>query len=730
MKLYRPILIFVFFLLCSRLDARPVHNRAITLHQPDGKTIKAFIHGDEFFHTIKDSQGHNLIKDSEGYWCYASYAPNGRKYSSGYLAGEDAPSSILSASKNIPEIAIQSERRKNFQEALARDAMKKMQKLNITEEDPIATEKRMCTILLVEFADKKMTYTKQDFENMVMQEGYSRDGASGSINDYLNDQFRGDIEFSYQISDIITLDNNCENYFGNSENDSDINAAAAVAEACQKASKSGINFSLADSDLDGEVDNVFLFVAGLDEADGGGEECVWSHMYYLEYSQFKGLAVDGKIINNYAISTELKVTDQDETQFTSIGTFCHEYGHALGLKDMYDTDYKGSGGQGNGLWLTTGIMDGGNGNNNFNTPPNYNAIDYDTIGLGMPETLKTGHYELEAIHINRRFLKMETGNPGEYYLIEHRDNTGWDKHIGGSGLLIYHIDKSEYSAGHSDWYGSTLSASERWEYNEVNCNPNRQCAKLISATDGINAFNDDGIYNNNCSLIFYPNTNNNSFSPTTTPAFVFWDGTESPLAITSISKQGDKICFDVTQISDIIVPEIKITHTDVFQNEVIIQWESSISDFEEAAHITWGITGEETQSLEVEPYDKGKYAIRLENLKHTCSYQVNIIFKTGGISSKEVTVNFTTKREYDNHPFIFLNNVARNEDGSFSKGTMLPLIIFNHKDCKDIQWYMGNTGISPGANGYYKLSSSGKLKAIITNKDGSKDILIKEIRIR
>ena len=73
---------------------------------------------------------------------------------------------------------------------------------------------------------------------------------------------------------------------------------------------------------------------------------------------------------------------------------------------MYDTDLEGSGGKSEALWKTTALMDGGNYNNDGRTPPYYNAIDRDMLGIGKPEELKEGKYKLEPVNVNGRFLKF------------------------------------------------------------------------------------------------------------------------------------------------------------------------------------------------------------------------------------------------------------------------------------------------------------------------------------
>lgn len=718
-------------LLAVQALAFPVHKKSVILTQADGSTFSAVISGDEFSHSTKDFFGHNLIQDSESNWCYATILPDGSKISSGYIVGKQAPSEVLSSSLSIDgrEMPVNERRTKmNLGLSQKESILKRLQDSRTKAGGPI---KKHCMILLVEFKDKKMTYTRQDFVDMVTKHGYNRDGATGSVDDYFNDQFKGDFEFSYEISDIITLDNDCAKYFSNDSNGSDANAPAAVAEACQKAADAGVDFSVCDDDNDGEVDNVFLFVAGLDEADGGGEDCVWSHMYYLQYTSFKGLALNGKVINNYAISTELRKTYPNKTNFAGIGTFCHEYSHALGLMDMYDTDYEGSGGRGNGLWWSTGLMDGGSNNNEFNTPAHYSAIDYDSAGIGNPETLKTGRYTLEPISVERRYLKMETGVPGEYYLIECRNNKNWDRYIGGKGLLIYHIDKSSQGAGGSDSYrGRTVTAKQRWADNEINCRPERQCAELVSATSGLKTFTSDGYLSGNCSKVFFPSSANNSFTAETSPAFIFWNGTESPLALVDIKLDGENVKFTVANLNDLNLPDVSLGNVEVFQDAAILQWESDDPTYEGNATVSWGSSGDESTELEVEPYEAGRYALVLDGLQAMTAYNAVISFKSSGFSSPEVPVNFTTKVRYDGYPFIFLNNVKRTESGVFEKGAQLPLRVYNLKNVKNVLWYMGNTQISVGKNGYYELNSSGRLKAVVEYSDGSKDILMKEVNIQ
>lgn len=678
---------------------------SITLAQPDGSTLEGKLKGDEFSHYVTDIQGHVLKQNSDGFWCYGLFSPDGTVHSSGFIVGNDAPGHILSASSYVPY------------QALSMNSVKKRNTLPpikpVTRNGDESPVKKHCIILLGQYQDLKMTYTQEDFANLI-------NSGTTSARQYFEDQFLGAYEFTFEVGPIVTLSNK-QAYFGkNDSSGNDEKAAEAVAEACRLASAQGVDFSLYDDDGDGNVDNVFVFMAGKDEAECGEENCIWSHSWYLSAANIN-LVIDGKKIDSYAISSELSyIYDSRKFLFTTIGTFCHEYSHTLGLMDMYDTDAE-TGGKSDGLWGSTALMDSGNYNDSGRTPPYYNAIDRDMLGIGKAEELIPGTYELEPVNMNGRFFRYETGNEGEYYLIECRKNSGWDKHIGGSGLAIYHIDKSHNMTGMSEVFGRTVTASERWWSNEVNCLASHQCADMIEAyPDAVSA-----------SQVFFPYSRNNSFSSFSNPSFKFWDGTASPIALSGITRKGDNIVFTVGTLGSVLPGPATITSQEVFQDGAAIQWEISDPSYSGEAVVEWGRSGKEMERLSIKPYQPGKYALALFGLAGSTAYNVHIWYESDGIKGKEAAVNFTTKTVYrDSYPYMYLRNVARNEDGSFPEGTLLPLRIYNLAGKGTIEWVMDGKSVSVDGSGYYEVRKSGGLKAVITYDDGSTDVVYKMITVR
>jgi len=712
-----------FLALCVPLLAIPV-DRIVVLTQPDGAVLRAHLRGDEFSHILTDLQGHALIQDSDGFYCYARYNADGSRYSTGHYATEEAPAHILASSQYIPyqALSLQAAARRR---TLARIRGKQPGMIRrLSERHGPATKaspiRKHCIVLLAEFSNLAMKYTRDDFVRMITQKGYAYNGATGSVLDYFTDQFGGAYEFTFDIGPLVTLSGTQKDYGAHDGEDNDKNPAGLVEEACRKSHDLGVDFSQYDDDEDGYVDNVFVMVAGKDEADGGGEDCIWSHQWYLSASGIS-LSLDGKVIDNYAISTELGLNAVGNFVLAPIGTFCHEYSHTLGLVDMYDTDYEASGGVSEALWGTTGLMDHGNSNNAGNTPPGYNAIDYDMLGTGRCEALVPGTYTLEPIRDNMRYFKLETGVEGEYFLFECRAQAGWDRFIGGSGLAVYHIDKSHRNAGYSDQESRDMQAIERWFYNEVNCRPDYQCADMVEANRSSLAYVQE---------VFFPQSGKNAFTPETDPPFVFRDGSPSPIAITNIVQHGENISFRVSYSHEIQVPEVKNIKSEVFQDGAVIQWDADMEDFTGEAIVLWGRSGGEMTRTVVNPFQDNHFAICLEGMDPQTAYQVEIRFVNGGIEGQPVRADFTTRSRRDKIPFIFLKNVARNSDGSFVKGAALPLRVYNLENADQITWFWNGRVVRPEADGYFTVQAGGTLRVEIVRKDGSKDIISKTLIIR
>ena len=114
--------------------------------------------------------------------------------------------------------------------------------------------------------------------------------------------------------------------------------AADVVDAINAADP---DFPWADYDLDkdNEIDHVILIHAGIDKSDGGGEygwQQIWAHRGSVDGRQGGYLADDGGTPDDPADDVRLRgYTIQPENLY--LGVLVHEFGHDLGLPDLYDT---------------------------------------------------------------------------------------------------------------------------------------------------------------------------------------------------------------------------------------------------------------------------------------------------------------------------------------------------------------------------------------------------------
>ena len=300
-------------------------------------------------------------------------------------------------------------------------------------------------VILVNFKDLKFQYKLSDYEKMLNESGYSANNGVGSARDYFiacSDSIfspifdcYGPIELNYDYA-----------YY-------DKNTAKMIVEACMKVSDTGVNMAQYDTNNDGRLDNVFVYYAGHNEAEGGPSASIWPHRSIVT----SGDRVDGKLIYDYACTSELR--GSAGSAMCGIGTFCHEFGHVLGLPDYYDTDKSGA--YTIGSW---DIMCSGSYNGNGKTPPTHTAGERFELGWVTPVQLtEAGMYTLEPIENGKKQvyliakethnLSWESPSPSEYWLLENRQNVGWDRHsssLPGTGMLIWHVD---YNA--SAWGGNT-----------------------------------------------------------------------------------------------------------------------------------------------------------------------------------------------------------------------------------------------------------------------------------
>ena len=489
MKKYILLSVAFLFLYIS-LDAAPAYPYPIKYRQPDGSIIEITLHGDEFWH-YTTSGGKVVELGDDGFYHPAVkpfYNPQKRRMNN--LSRPIVP---------------------------AREAGRKS----------ISIGKKRFPVFLVEFSDLKFTVENpvEAFSKMLNERGYSENGGTGSVYDYYYENSCGQFDPAYDVIGPVTLSKGFAEYGGNNDDGSDKDARGAFVEACSLAlAQNLIDFSQYDNDGDGYIDNLFFYFAGHNEAEGGSKDAIWPHQSYLG-----NFSANGVRAGSYACTSEYR--GSSGTTMAGIGTFCHEFGHALGLPDFYDTDYEKNG-TADAVYAFS-LMCNGNYNNNGRTPPYLGALERWILGWieDLPELGTSQDVNMRPVYENGG-CTTPTSVEGEFFLYEVRDGSGWDRYIKASnkdnppsGMLVYHVDMSD------DNLISSYPASSLWSSNDLNCYGSHPCYYIVRPTISYSSYQD----------LMFPGT-----SGTTTFEGVDWAKQESGYKLTDIAYNDGTAAFKLS----------------------------------------------------------------------------------------------------------------------------------------------------------------------------------------
>lgn len=328
------------------------------------------------------------------------------------------------------------------------------------------TGRQRSLVLLVEFSDVGFTSVDDPhtfYSRMLNEEGFTySNGANGSARDFYVSSSAGLFEPEFVVVGPVRLPNTAD-YYGSDYPERDAKVAEALRDACL-AADAEVDFSQFDSNGDGLVDNIYYFYAGYGQADNPtAVNTIWPHSANLEDAGIS-LTCDGVRINNYACSNELDFDASGAATPTGIGTFVHEFGHVLGLADHYDVYSSRTFTVGPWDTMATGSY-----NNNGHTPPLFSAFERAELGW-MDYTELTAEADtvslIGALAESNAALRVSVpGNDNEYYILENRQQEGWDAYLPGHGMLVWHIDMDE----------------QVWIDNTVNAETNHQRVDIIAA---------------------------------------------------------------------------------------------------------------------------------------------------------------------------------------------------------------------------------------------------------
>lgn len=323
-------------------------------------------------------------------------------------------------------------------------------------------------VFLVDFSDLSF----QDAEPATLwnkifnQENFQETPFHGSVHDYFYDQSSKLFDLRFDLYYVYMDKVHSEYRSGDIDYYDDTRSGLLLTEILDQKKDEITDWSVYDWDNDGYIDQVFVLFAGKGQNEVPSDKTlIWAHQsslsdhagdpYYREWGHPYVVTRGDKEykVDNYAIFPELTKAGT----YGTFGTLCHEYSHCLGLPDFYYSSSTSVVGE----W---DLMDYGNYNEGGFCPPNYSAHEKMLLGWMIPTEL-TVPTTISEMDYSQAYLVRNDGYSNEFYILENRQQTGWDSSLPGSGLVVFHID---YDA--ATWKTGMPNTSSKKHYTIIPAN--------------------------------------------------------------------------------------------------------------------------------------------------------------------------------------------------------------------------------------------------------------------
>ncbi len=489
-----------------------IFGEVLTFGQQNGGDVQLRTFGDEHYARYENLDGFTAVHDSEyGRFCYARLV-SGVLRSTGVPITDPPPAGIVRHLQEDQQVVARRSQARRLRRAAVtggpvhEGAVRTFgPNQGLLEGRVLSTGTVKGLTILVTFQDVSSTVTRDDVDDLLNGDNYTRNGNICSAREYFQRVSSGKLDYTNVVVGPYKLSRNRQFYVNN----------LLVEEALELAVADGLDLTQFDSRNEHVVDALNVLYAGQTQYNGD----LWPHNFHISLN-FGAMRTDLYLL------TSLGRTAAD----LSIGTFCHENGHLLcRFPDMYDYgqrdgDTTASAGIGNYC-----LMGSGNHLDFGRSPSPVCSYLRDLAGWCDTEVdlATAGAYEAQHGAYDT-VLKYRTSKPNEYFLVENRTKMDLDRGAVGSGLAVYHCDimgSNELQQG---------TATRHYQCALLQADGRRDLELDENQGDGSDLFGPIG---------------GTALSSTSAPHSREWDGRDSGLVISNITGPGPTITFSVGQVT-------------------------------------------------------------------------------------------------------------------------------------------------------------------------------------
>jgi immune inhibitor A len=412
------VLTAIFLILMSNMIlACPANPNATHNININGQEMLVREWGDEFAHGYETLDGYTIIKNN-GLWYYAASSDEGKLKPTSIIVNRDNPV-ISKIEKHIrPSLDFIMNQR---------ELILGKKEVNFKLPDTRFEGDWNVIAILIDFPDHPHTFSREDYQQLLFSGNPEN---PRSMTDYYKEVSYGKFRIAGEVVGWFTAKHNREYYKLDRDGNGDYTHVQERLFEAANAADPYVDYTRFDNDKDGDVDAVNIFYEGSRFDDDG----IWPHLSWNRSDSEDGVQF-------------LDFTILDGTQdngITTIGAFCHEYGHSLDLPDLYDY---GNTSKGIGAFGTMGT---GNQNSAFgkagDSPAHLCAWCKKRLGWIDPKAITSSfNCELLPVETTPECCSLRGNLPDkEYFLIENRQKIGFDRALPGDngGILIWHINEN------------------------------------------------------------------------------------------------------------------------------------------------------------------------------------------------------------------------------------------------------------------------------------------------
>ncbi|CAN7352098.1 immune inhibitor A [Terrabacter sp. LjRoot27] len=351
--------------------------------------------------------------------------------------------------------------------------------------------------------------TGESFKDFYLKQSNGRFLAKGDVSDWVTVPYNearygaknnADGYWNY-VKDTATAWYNAQKAAGKS--DADIKTYLAQFDKVDRYDYDG------DGDFnepDGYIDHFQAIHAGEGEEAGGGAQgvnAIWSHRWYAFSTDAGKTGPDFNKLGGVPLGTSgMWIGDYTtEPENGGLGVFAHEFGHDLGLPDLYDTN---NGDNSTAFWT---LMSGGSwlnrGTDSIGTTPGYMGpweklqlgwLDYKTVPFGDDTSVKlsqadlatkSGSVQALVVPLPERTVTSDRNTP-------HSGKAEWWSGFGDnlSSTLARPVDLTgaKTSASISAWVQGNLEKDYDYLYGEVSTDNGATWVQVGSPVNGVFAW--------------------------------------------------------------------------------------------------------------------------------------------------------------------------------------------------------------------------------------------------